>query len=265
MKFAFLTTGLVASLLACPWFVAQESGPAPTAQKPGFSSSSPSPTFIAVQSEQQRTGQAPNSNGAPSAVSPQLPTGYTERAITVYGNPSANNVASDFLSDAKARQAIAKAFQAYQSAADDAAREKATAELKAGLEQQYDAYVEAQAKQITHLEERLQKLKEQLEKRRSAKDRMVDLKLQMVLSQAEGLGFPDNGFPNAATIYGDAQNRYQVQDSSSLLIPNAYPALVPAATAPVAPHSLPPLQVLPPAAPAPQTPAAGGGDQNRID
>ena len=157
-----------------------------------------------------------------------------------------------------ADDAAAQAYRAYQSAADDAARSKATAELKAGLEKQYDAFIEGQAKQITHLEERLQKLKEQLEKRRGAKERMVELKLQMVLSQADGLGFPDNGSLNQAFIYPAPAN---------LFIPNADAQNAPFSTSPIAPAA--PQAPIPPAtAPAPTLPGVVGGDggvQNEID
>lgn len=281
MRFTYLTTGLVASMFACPWFVAQESSPAPSAQKPGYSGTSQSTIVVARQPGQQGVGQTLNSTVAPSAALPQVPAGYTERTIYPYGNPSDLQplqwLNPNELPDVKSRQAFAQAYRAYQSAGDDAARSKATAELKAGLEKQYDAYVEAQAKQITQLEERLQKLKEQLEKRRSAKERMVELKLQMVLSQAEGLGFPDSGFSNQSVI---SQQQLQRYSAPPVIRPNAsYPGEpVPSGilpfppVRPVAPQSLQglfppglPAVDTPPPASAPSPPRAENGDQNKID
>jgi hypothetical protein len=158
------------------------------------------------------------------------------------------------IGDLEVEAAIKKAYLAYQSAADDAARSKAAADLKANLEKQYDKFVEGQSKQIEEMEKRLAKLKEQLDKRRAAKERVVDLKLQMVLSQAEGLGFPESGLPNSATNYGDDQGRN----------PNAYRALVPPASL-LPPQGLP-FQSIPPAAnPTPQVPMGDGEGQNQIE
>lgn len=255
MKLAFFATGLVASIVACPWFVAQEPGPASSGQKPGYTINNQEvPRVIDVTT--------------PGAL-PQLPAGYTERTVYEYdfGNSGSNPFGQgqwlnpNAPSNAKESLAFAKAFRAYQSAADDSARSKWTAELRTSLEKQYDAFVEGQATQIAQLEERLKKLKTQLEKRRGAKERMVELKLQMVLSQAEGLGFPDNGTTNQAFIYDE--RRYY---------PNAVPALgAPAinAVSPLEPPSpvLPPVYAPPAAAPGDAAPAGGGGgeDQNQVD
>lgn len=93
-------------------------------------------------------------------------------------------------SNSKFQHALREAFRKYQQAADDEARLAAKKELQSSLESLYDDFIDGQSKQIEELEARLVKLKEQLQKRRDAKSRMVDLKLQMVISQAEGLGFP---------------------------------------------------------------------------
>jgi molybdopterin converting factor small subunit len=82
-------------------------------------------------------------------------------------------------------------MEAYHKAESDEDRNAAKGGLQSELETQYDAFIDQQGKQVEELEERLAKLKEQLQKRREAKSRMVDLKLQMVLSQADGLGWPE--------------------------------------------------------------------------
>lgn len=197
MKLFFISTGLLVTTIASPWIVCQEpaTSPAPA--------TAPAPPLAVAPA--QTTGQVP----LPRPNS--LPQVYTERIGYEYDWSAPNSQVSGPIvaryqqwSNPEERQAFAKAYAAYQAAKDEDSRTKAAEELKAGLAKQYDSFIDGQAKQIAELEERLAKLKEQLEKRRAAKERMVDLKLQMVLSQAEGLGFPDAGPPNVAFFYGDA-------------------------------------------------------------
>jgi hypothetical protein len=274
MKFAFLTTGLVASMIACPWFVAQE----PT---PGKSEKQVDTTSSPLQSGYTEGNRFENRYSGDSATIRALPAdqmlltpGQGNGAFNSSGMIAAWEMENGKwvlkyqpIEKAELATAYRQAYQAYQAAADDAAKSKASTELKANLEKQYDLFVEGQKKQIEDLEARLAKLREQLDKRRAAKERVVELKLQMVLSQAEGLGFPDSGYPNGATMFG--QNLYQTplpSDGYSNVYPaQDSPALLP--PAPVPPQSIPLLQTIPPAtAPAPQLPGADPfGGQNQID
>lgn len=274
MKFVFLTTGLVASMIACPWFVAQEPTPGKS-EKQVDTTSSPLPSGYTegTRLENRYSGDSATIRALPAGQMP-LPPGQGNGAFNSSGMIAAWEMENGkwFLKyqpieKAEIATAYRQAYQAYQAAADDAAKSKASAELKANLEKQYDLFVEGQKKQIEDLEARLAKLREQLDKRRAAKERVVELKLQMVLSQAEGLGFPDNGYPNGATMFG--QNLYQTplpSDGYSNVYPaQDSPALLP--PAPVPPQSIPLLQTIPPAtAPAPQLPGADPfGGQNQID
>jgi hypothetical protein len=45
---------------------------------------------------------------------------------------------------------------------------------------------------VTKLEERLKKLKDQLERRRKAKTDIIQLELKVLVNEAEGLGLPRN-------------------------------------------------------------------------
>jgi hypothetical protein len=85
-----------------------------------------------------------------------------------------------------------KAMQAYRDAKTDDDKAKARDEIKVQLAKQYDDLLANQEHQIKELEDRIAKLKDQLSRRRDAKEKMVNLKLEMVLSQADGLGWPDN-------------------------------------------------------------------------
>jgi hypothetical protein len=261
MKLFFLTSGLLATTFACPWLICQE-----PALKPGLpsletTSALPlvtSPSSVQVQGQQQ--GAAIDTTVAPAPGYPDLalPPAYTERRQYEYdwsAAPAESNELSvvryQQVPSMQERQAFAKAYAAYQAAKDDVeARSKAVEDLKTGLGKQYDSFIEGQAKQIAELEERLANLKEKLDKRRAAKERMVELKLQMVLSQAEGLGFPDAGPPNAAFFYGDVGTTIVPAVVPQYPDPNSYQKL---------PHRnnvLPPSDPISPLAPAaPAAPA----------
>ncbi len=99
---------------------------------------------------------------------------------------------------------LASAMQDYQTAEGDEAKETARQAIKAELSQEYDAFLEAQEKSIVELESRLAKLRELLARRTEAKDRLVELKLEMVISQADGLGWPSNSTPGVFGIVAPA-------------------------------------------------------------
>ena len=69
--------------------------------------------------------------------------------------------------------------------------------------------------EIAALAERLDKLRGQLVKRKDAKSRMVELKLEMVLSQADGLGWPDDGAARARGLSGTTDWFIQSDDVSA--------------------------------------------------
>jgi hypothetical protein len=84
----------------------------------------------------------------------------------------------------------------YQTATNESgARAALRMEISDLLTQQYDAHVQQYEQQVAELESRLAKLREHVQKRRDAKSRLVALKLELLLSQAEGMGWPE-AFPN---------------------------------------------------------------------
>ncbi len=89
------------------------------------------------------------------------------------------------------RNATRKAWQMLKQAEDDEARSGAKEELRGALEKEYDASLDAFEDHLTKLEKKIADLKDQLQRRRSAKQEMVDLKLQMMVHEADGLGWPD--------------------------------------------------------------------------
>ncbi len=70
-----------------------------------------------------------------------------------------------------------------------AAREK----IEKTLSEQFDEDLKQREKQIEDLEKQLTTLKQQIEKRRGAKKRLMELRMELLINESEGLGFPMHG------------------------------------------------------------------------
>jgi hypothetical protein len=121
-----------------------------------------------------------------------------------------------------------KAFDALKKARadeDDDAADEALDALREALDDQYDKYLERQQEELEKLAKKLDDLKTQLEKRRDAKEDVVELKLKTLENQASGLGWPTgefdggqmfwrSGAPAAGSAGGGASfNRFHVHPS----------------------------------------------------
>ncbi|MBL8890378.1 MAG: DUF1559 domain-containing protein [Planctomycetaceae bacterium] len=92
-------------------------------------------------------------------------------------------------------QQIQAALSRYQAATvESGERPTLRIEISELLGRQYDSHIKTYEQQVAELEQRLAGLREQVQKRRDAKSRLVALKLELLLSQAEGIGWPD-AFP----------------------------------------------------------------------
>lgn len=78
---------------------------------------------------------------------------------------------------------------------DKPAEKKAEAkkQLQALLEKQFSRDVERREKEVAELEERVKKLRDQLDKRKTAKEKIIGLRVDTIQNEADGLGFPDLG------------------------------------------------------------------------
>lgn len=89
-------------------------------------------------------------------------------------------------------QELQLALGRYQAATDESGERTALRnEITGLLNKQYEAHVEQYEQQIAGLESRLAKLRDHVQKRRDAQSRLVALKLELLLSQAEGMGWPE--------------------------------------------------------------------------
>ncbi len=87
------------------------------------------------------------------------------------------------------------------SANDAAARQTAKEKASQVLSTIYDELLNSQEQEIDALEKRVVELREQLGRRRQAKSRMVELKLEMLLSQTDGLGWPSPETRSPMNLY----------------------------------------------------------------
>jgi len=90
----------------------------------------------------------------------------------------------------KEESEVDQALATFKSAESADAKADAKVELRDALATEYDDRMDQYDAHITSLETELEKMKERLSRRRAAKDEMVDLKLQEVLANADGLGWP---------------------------------------------------------------------------
>ena len=89
------------------------------------------------------------------------------------------------------RKEAAKLIETIKSS-DATQEEQAVAQdkLAAILSEQFDQDLKAREQRIVQLEEQLKALREQISKRREAKSRLVKLRIELMVNEAEGLGFP---------------------------------------------------------------------------
>jgi hypothetical protein len=73
--------------------------------------------------------------------------------------------------------------------APDAEKAALMKKLQAAVSSQFDRDMEHRESELTKLEERFNKLRQQLERRRRAKNDIIELQIKVLVNEAEGLGF----------------------------------------------------------------------------
>ncbi len=172
-------------------------------------------------------------------------------------------------------------LRAYQAAPEGSEqRVKMRAEIERGLSVQYDRHLSQHVQQVEELEARVAKLRQQLDRRQAAKARLVELRLELMLSQADGLGWPEgpgdlnlnSGYPQSRPGMPGQPGSNQYGSVPLGLFPNNN--FSDSSSGPARGFGLasgqPPVEVRPPqAAPAPEfqpsTPQQGPGGNFRLD
>jgi hypothetical protein len=95
----------------------------------------------------------------------------------------------------KSQEKAAAALKTYSAAETDEQRTAAEKDLQNAVSEQFEVLMKSREDQIAELKSRLDKLTEQLQKRRDAKEQIVKLRVQVLVNEAQGLGFYPEGTP----------------------------------------------------------------------
>jgi hypothetical protein len=82
-------------------------------------------------------------------------------------------------------------LERLRSAKEGPDKEGAKKGLLHVLEQSFNRDLEHREREVSEIESRVKKLREQIERRKKAKDEIVSLRLKTIINETEGLGFPD--------------------------------------------------------------------------
>jgi hypothetical protein len=87
-------------------------------------------------------------------------------------------------------EALSQAVEKFKSAKNDAEKTSATNEISQVLEKWFKRDLQRRENQISEIETRVKKLRDQIEKRKKAKDDIINLRVKTIINEANGLGFP---------------------------------------------------------------------------
>lgn len=90
----------------------------------------------------------------------------------------------------KQLQAFQGAKQKLKDAKDEASRKAAMDVMQKHLATQFEQDLAQRENELKVVEEKVKQLRQQLDKRKLAKDEIVSLRLKTIVNNAEGLGFP---------------------------------------------------------------------------
>ncbi len=95
---------------------------------------------------------------------------------------------------AKANRQLRTAQQRLAKAEDEKAKEVAIAEVRKALGAYFDVDLERRQSELAAIKKRVAEMEGQLKKRVDAKEDIIALRLQVLLNDADGLGWSYNGF-----------------------------------------------------------------------
>ena len=138
----------------------------------------------------------------------------------------------------KTQEALAK----LKAAKSDDDKAEAREELQAALGDEFDEFLKHQSDELERMEKKLSNLRDQLDKRRDAKDEVISLRVKTIENEVNGLGWPTGGGVNLFSPGGNAFGR-TFESNLSFTAPAAVatpflsptPAAAPAIAAPEQP------------------------------
>ncbi len=94
----------------------------------------------------------------------------------------------------KAYFELQTAIKQLSTGKDDEARKAAVDTIQQQLTTQFEADLKQRETELQEVEQRVKSLREQLDKRKAAQADIINLRLQTLVNNANGLGFPDASF-----------------------------------------------------------------------
>ena len=120
----------------------------------------------------------------PFAPTPSTPRSSSGQRRVIYQDGGLAVVSNE-----NSIQSLARAMK--DASADE--KEELEAKIQSELEKQYDEFLANNEEQIKKLQERIDNLKDQLDRRRRARSKMVELEFERMVNEADGLIWPEQG------------------------------------------------------------------------
>ena len=140
---------------------------------------------------------------------------------------------------ASAASEISRLVNELRGTEDAGKKAELTKQLEAAIAKQFERDMESRRDELRKLEERLNKLRTQLDRRNAAKTDIIQLELKVLVNEAEGLGFSSKSSSN---LYSTPNNLYSTQqeynNKLNVITDPANPSTTPAA--PTIPSAAPP-------------------------
>lgn len=98
-------------------------------------------------------------------------------------------LATTFPGELRESQAIGNALTKLKAAESNEDREAASSELREALADQFDNDIERRKKELEAVAAKLKEMQDLLDKRIASADKIIDLRMQVLLQDADGLGW----------------------------------------------------------------------------
>lgn len=137
--------------------------------------------------------KTPNPFGAD--LSPVYPPAFPEQVLATRPvfEYRTRPVSPEELESSRKLQA---AVRVLRSSKEEAARKQAIDSIQQHLNGQFERDLQQREKQLADVEARVKTLRDQLEKRKAAREEIIGLRLKTVVNDADGLGFPGSEIPS---------------------------------------------------------------------
>ena len=116
--------------------------------------------------------------------------------------------------------------QRLREAKDEATKADLTKQLETAVDKYFDEDMKSRETQLSQLEERVTKLRAQLDRRRKAKDEITKLQTKVLVNDADGLGFGDLQPEVGSLFHGPVSTTISAPQPT--LVPNTFDVLLPA-------------------------------------